>query len=345
MMKVNPLISQCIIFFMLYGCSPSKQIKVLQFNIWQEGTMIDGGYGAIVDEIAFHRPDVVAFSEVRNYNGTSFSDRIVKSLSERGQKYFSFFSQDSGLLSKYPIKSSTVFPLSNDHGSLYKAVMNIDGIELATYTAHLDYLNCAYYLPRGYDGNTWEPLDRPEKNLARILEMNLASRRDEAIAAFVKDAKKEIDRGNLVIIGGDFNEPSHLDWVEETKNSFDHQGLVIPWHVSVLLNENGFADTYRAIYPNPVTHPGFTYPADCAGADIKELAWSPAADDRERIDRIYYYPTAGIELKKAEILGPKGSIKQGIRVMETSEDKFLEPLGIWPSDHKAILCTFKIQVE
>ena len=95
--------------------------SVLQWNIWQEGTMVEGGYEAIADEIARLKPDFVTFSEVRNYHDTRFCDRIVRSLAERGETYYSFYSYDSGLLSRHPITDSlTVFPEKDDHGSIYK---------------------------------------------------------------------------------------------------------------------------------------------------------------------------------------------------------------------------------
>lgn len=93
---------------MLWG---KKEITVLQWNVWQEGTMVEGGYDAIVDEIVRLKPDFVTFSEVRNYHNTNFSARIVASLRERGETYYGFYSYDSGLLSRHPLTDSlTVFP-------------------------------------------------------------------------------------------------------------------------------------------------------------------------------------------------------------------------------------------
>ena len=110
----------------------------MQWNIWQEGTVVPGGYEAIVDEIVRLKPDFVTFSEVRNYHQTRFCDRIVASLKEHGQTYYSFYSDDSGLLSRYPITDSvTVFPLKDDHGSVYKMVTSFGGKEVAVYTCLL----------------------------------------------------------------------------------------------------------------------------------------------------------------------------------------------------------------
>lgn len=38
----------------------------------------------------------------------------------------------------------------------------IKGHKIAVYTAHLDYLNDAYYNVRGYDGSTWEEIPVPQ---------------------------------------------------------------------------------------------------------------------------------------------------------------------------------------
>lgn len=71
------------------------EFTVLQWNIWQEGTVVPGGYDAIVDEVVRLKPDFVTFSEVRNYQNTRFCDRIVQSLKEKGETYYSFYSYDS----------------------------------------------------------------------------------------------------------------------------------------------------------------------------------------------------------------------------------------------------------
>lgn len=46
-------------------------------------------------------------------------------------------------------------------------------------------------------------------------------------------------------------------------------------------------------------------------------------------------------MKDAAIFGPKNSIVRAQRVQETSKDKFIEPLGVWPTDHKGVLVTFQ----
>ena len=176
----------------------------------------------------------------------------------------------------------------------------------------------------------------------RQLKVNTDSQRDDAIRLFIEQARKDMAEGYSIILGGDFNEPSHRDWVEANKNLYDHNGMVIPWTVTTLLEDAGFIDSYREIYPNPLTHPGFTYPSDNPLKTPEKLTWAPKADERDRIDFIFYQGK-GLQAEKAVIFGPKGSIVRSQRVEETSKDQFLTPKNVWPTDHKGLLVTFRFK--
>lgn len=320
MRLTNLLFTTLLLFVSVFARSQkSNEFTVLQWNVWQEGTMVPGGYDAIVNEIVRLKPDFVTFSEVRNYNKTNFTARVCASLKEKGLSYYSFYSYDTGLLSKHPITDSlTVFPEKDDHGSIYRLTSSVNGHKVAVYTSHLDYLDCAYYNARGYDGSTWKEIPLPA-SVEEILKVNVASQRDDAIRLFITQAEKDLAAGYKVIIGGDFNEPSHRDWIEKNKDIF--------------------VDSYRKIYPNPLTHPGFTYPSDNPAKTPEKITWAPKADERDRIDFIFY-KGEGLDARKAVIFGPKGSIVRAQRVQETSKDKFLLPLDVWPTDHKGLLVTF-----
>lgn len=319
------------------------EIKVLQMNIWQEGTMVKGGFEAIADEISRLEPDIVMFSEVRNYHGKMFISRILHALKERGKTYYGENSPlDVGILSKYLIeKQAPNRPSEGDAGSVLKARIRINGQTVVVYSAHLDYTHYACYLPRGYSGVTWKKLDTPVTDRIKVEKANRESMRDEAIFHFIEDSKKE--KGNIILLGGDFNEPSHLDWNEKTKDLWDHHGTIVRWDCSTMLMEAGFKDAYRTKYPNPVTHPGFTFPSDNKGVPEQKLSWAPEADERDRIDFIYYMPSKRIKLKDAVIVGPAQSIIRGKRMEENSNDRFIEPLNVWPTDHKAVMVIFCIK--
>ncbi|WP_316815406.1 endonuclease/exonuclease/phosphatase family protein [Pedobacter nyackensis] len=331
-------------FLFTDATAQEKNLRVLQFNIWQEGTVVPGGFEAIADEIANLSPDLVAFSEVRNYQETRFNERIVAALKARGKTYYSFYSNDSGILSRYPILSAEAINYPAAKGTIHKAIVEIPAHgQLAFYTAHLDYQHAANYLPRGYHGSTWAKLPAPVKNLDTVLKENLGSKRDEAIAAFLSDAKTELKAGRTPIICGDFNEPSRRDWTARNKHDYDHQGLVVPWTTTVTLEKNGFVDAFRKVYPNEITHPGFTFPSFNKDVPINKLIWAADADERDRIDFIFYKKNKKLKPKAAYVVGPNESILKSKPVKETSQDNFIIPKNIWPSDHKAVLIDFEWQ--
>lgn len=321
----------------------SVNFRILQFNIWQEGTSVPGGYEAIINEIARSEADFITLSEVRNYS-EDITAKMCRDLEAKtGKKYYSFRSDDSGILSRHVIgRHSAVFPLRNDRGSIYKVVTSIAGKRVALYTAHLDYTHYACYYPRGYNGN-FQKLDGPVTDTDIIRQNNLESLRDEAIASFLVDAQAEKQENSLIFLGGDFNEPSMLDWVSSMKSRYDHNGVVYEWDQSKTLLDAGYKDAYRVIYPNPLTHPGITYPSDNKDKRTDQLTWATEADERERIDFVYYAPCENLSVVSARMVGPKGTIAYNKRVDEETEDQFIEPLDVWPSDHKAVLIEFKLE--
>ena len=172
------------------GKKDGKTFTVLQWNIWQEGTMVKGGYEAILNELERLRPDYVTFSEVRNYRD-DFIARVCKDMAKRGVVYYGFRSDDTGLLSSTPITvHKTVFLLKDDHGSIYKLETKVCGRKLALYTSHLDYLKDTYYEVRGVDGNTFKEME-PLTDVDEILRRNALSMRGKAIANFLKEAKRD----------------------------------------------------------------------------------------------------------------------------------------------------------
>ncbi|WP_245769336.1 endonuclease/exonuclease/phosphatase family protein [Streptomyces indicus] len=319
----------------------------MQFNIWLGGSRVEGGRAGIADTIAVVRPDVVLLSES---NPQRVAD-LLADLVERGLTYYDNANPtDPAVISRFPIIDRASFP------SWSKAVISVDGTEVAVYSGHLEYRYYVNYLPRGYGGGTPAPLETSEygwdeiptgpiTDVGLITRLNEASGRTKVTKAMLADAAAERGRGRLVILGGDFNEPSFRDWTRRTRNLFDHNGTVIDWSTTRAIEDAGFRDTYRVIHPDPVRTPGFTWPSDNPGADTGELTWAPKADERDRIDFVYYHPDRRIRLLDSVIVGPSTTIVRNERVPESGRDPFWEPTWTWPSDHKAVLSTFRVRTR
>lgn len=340
------MMKKIVALLMLLAILPAaaRQIKVMQFNVWQEGTVVPGGFETMADEIARQAPDLLMLSEVRNYKGTRFCDRLVAALAKRGLEYHGFKSQDTGVLSRTAITdSATVYPYGDDHGSCYKLITEIDGQRVAAYTAHLDYLNDTYYEPRGYDGNSFKKM-QPLTDVKEITRRNLLSLRDEAARDIVADVAKERAKGSLIFMAGDLNEPSGTDWCEATKDMADHHGVVIDWPTLRILADGGLVDTYRQIFPDPVAYPGYTYPCSNPIVDVNKLSWAITADERDRIDYVFYVPDERLTLESVRIIGPQDDIVRGQRTpTEWGKRDITTPLTQWPSDHRAVVASFDLK--
>ncbi|MFD1163214.1 endonuclease/exonuclease/phosphatase family protein [Hwangdonia seohaensis] len=320
-------------------------LKVMTFNIWQEGTMVANGLDKIRDIILSTDPDIVSFTEVRNYNDEDWTAKILKKLKDKGVDYFGKFAGgDVSLISKYPITASKV--VYNGEGSVVKYDIKLNSGTIVVAAAHLDYTGYACYLPRGYYGGTpnWNLIKdengnkSPVTNVDEILAYNKKSTRDEQIAAFLNSVKSET---NPVILMGDFNEPSHLDWTEKAANRFDHNGVVINWPSTYTLFLKGFIDAYRNFHPNELTHPGITWPSLVHGKD--STSWTPLSDERDRIDFIFY-KGHNIKTTSAAMVGPKASYAYNELVSTyTSEENFVADTLEWPSDHKAVMVTLMFE--
>lgn len=318
------------------------RLKVLQWNIWQEGTMVEEGFEAIVNEIARLKPDFVTLSEVRNYNHGNFTLRLCNALKQKGVSYHSFYSYDTGLLSRYPITDSlTVFPCNQDHGSIHKLTALVKDRVINVYTAHLDYLNDAYYNVRGYDGSTWKEVEQP-KDVAELLRLSDLSWRDDATRIFLNEARHDIAAGQYVILGGDFNEPSWQDWTAATANLYDHHGFIVPWTVTRMLTDAGFNDAFRERWHDVLKYPGFTYPSANPAVSVSKLTWAPKADERERIDYIFY-KGHGMTVTDARVFGPDSTICRSQIVADSTDEPIIKPLSTWPTDHKGVMVELEIK--
>lgn len=332
-------------------CSPinsmaksKNSFTVLQLNLWEAGSHISDGHQKIVDVLSEVNADVVFLCEI---HGNKTVSKIVGDLEKRGVHYYGeAFDLNVGILSKIKPDSLTAcctIP-GDEIRTLLKAVITIDGQPVSFYSAHLDHRNYACYLPRGYSGASWSKIDDLVVDEKKVLEANRLSFRDESVRLFLQYAQPDLSRGIPVVVGGDFNEPSHLDWQADTKDLLDHHGAVIHWDCSMMLHEAGFIDTFREKYPDPVRVPGITYPAGNKWAKLKQLTWASEADERERIDFIYYFPgDSKLSLKHSVLVGPNETVANG-EIVKTSFDKYIfTPQGMWPSDHKGNLATFKIK--
>ena len=208
------------------GDCRETSLSIMHLNVWKDAKVGKTGFSEVISEVDRVDPDIVMFSEAHNREDDFYLPAFLDSLKVRGKTYYGIGSGlDVQMVSKYPVIEQEHI-VEQQNGSM-RSILDINGRKAAVYTAHLDYTHYECYLPRGYSGTTWKKIDAPVTDTDVIMKANDESYRDDAIRLIIEDAKsRDVD---LILLGGDFNEPSHLDWGEDTRNLWDHNGAVVPW--------------------------------------------------------------------------------------------------------------------
>ena len=130
------------------------------------------------------------------------------------------------------------------------------------------------------------------------------------INAILASAAAQLDNADAVpvLLLGDFNTPSHLDWTPATAAAGLHFGLEVDWPVTVATENAGLIDAYRVAHPDPVVDAGDT--------------WTPIFpnDVQDRIDMVHF-KGAPLAVQTCEVFDTLG-------------------VGRWPSDHAGVLGEF-----
>jgi endonuclease/exonuclease/phosphatase family metal-dependent hydrolase len=133
----------------------------------------------------------------------------------------------------------------------------------------------------------------------------------------VDDAVRELAGDEPTIVGGDFNEPSHLDWTSAAVAA-GRQPLEVAWPSTKAFADAGFVDAYRALYSDPLAHPGLT--------------WTPTTrpdDPKDHHDRIDFLMARGLRPVAVQIVGESAA----------NADVVVAP---YPTDHRGVIATFAV---
>ena len=189
---------------------------------------------------------------------------------------YPYYNMSLQLLSKYPIHE----PAGGD--GLYGLIEVRPGQVVPFFNEHLDYV-------------AWGP--RALKNgesVASVVESEREVRAD-ALEQPLESMGELLDEGYPVFLTGDLNEPSSLDYGEETVGTREGIDEPVPWPVSEDLFDLGFRDSYREEHPDPLKEPGAHPP------------------QRERID--YVYAAGPSTTLDSKLIGERGGARRGDRVL------------------------------
>lgn len=268
---------------------PAAALRVLTFNILKGGTELGQPLAQTAKVIEASGANVVILQE---------QDGAAKGLARLLRWHYHVVSKSVAVMSPYPLTA---------HYANGAAVEYAPGKRAHVFGCHLE----AY--PYG-------PYDlRDDTTLtADALVATAVETRAHQIGPILEAMAPHVDSGEPVFLGGDFNEPSHLDWTAATAAAGMHFGRAVAWPTSRAVCSAGLTDAYRAVHADPVVKPGET--------------WTPLRDTadevHDRIDQIYY-AGEGIGLVEALVVGEATA----------HADVVVTP---YPSDHRAVLAVFSL---
>ena len=248
--------------------SSEDSLRVMAWNVLHGSNDVDRGPEKTLAVIREAAPDVILMQESYDIDGDR--PKLGKWLSE--QLDWNYYQAESPHLCVLtPLELEAEFFHHQWHG-LGALLTDEQGRSCLAWSIWLDYRSFI----------TYELRDNPDMSDEELLAAeHVRSARLPQATALIEHLK---GKGHLsadipVIVGGDWNTPSHLDWTTDTARVFKRR-RALPLPVSIAMRDAGFADTFRAVHPDPVQQPGIT--------------WSPMfrmSGDTEqgfdRIDRIY----------------------------------------------------------
>ena len=272
-MKISHLLLTLCITVFLCSCQESKtqktdnnQLKVLSWNIWHGGHAkaypkigCEGTIGILKESKA----DVILMIET--YGA---AHQVADSL----HYYHRLLSSNLSIYSRYPIIKTYTFPDSISTFNFGGVLINKNGKKIRLFDTWIHYLPDSRLAPT-------------DKSKAEIIAWETAGTRDDEIKRIINVLQPFIAESDSIpiIMGGDFNSHSHLDWTEATKDMYHHGGAVVKWPVSECIINAGFKDSFREFNPDPVKNIGTSWLSPVTNEGSPE-----AAKRSDRIDYIYY---------------------------------------------------------
>lgn len=345
-------------------CANSTEIKFLEWNIWHgsQDKHVIHDIQAIKPDVmvlletysrqdkiksAFAKANNITVDKVYTYTISCLANNNPKYTGEQNDCFPGKFELGIGngsadnlsVWSVYPIIDYNVFDASNNvinndniNRFNYGAVkINVDnkplwvaGFWLSSSNGSLEKLSRLYVDKRDAEIKNFQSLIDQDAEIKDILKMD--EHRAKQARQVIEKSRKLLDNADNepVILAGDANTFSHLDWSPAWKEG--HYGITIPFPVSKVFTDAGLIDSYRQQHPNPLLYPCSSWKPQAADAP-KSRTWS----DREpemiapgRIDYIYYKGSK-LNVKESVCIGNVGGGVTG-----------------GTSDHAAILTTFTL---
>ncbi|MEV7617424.1 HAD-IA family hydrolase [Streptomyces sp. NPDC089799] len=294
---------------------PLDRVRVMSWNLWLGGGFVDDHRDKQLAVLLGANADVVGLQETAVHAGPELAAALGWFHHSAGENL--------AILSRHPITATLGDPDVGFYGATGARIRlgeDADGTahDLVLWTAHLNYTPYGPY-DACFDGLRAPELAAREEESGRVREIG-------DVLAAMGPGLADADR-TPVILTGDFNAPSHLDWTTATAAAGLHEGHgPVDWPVSRAAERAGLRDSYREAHPDPVAAPGTTW----SPVHPRHEDGSGRPEPQDRIDFVLH---AGSRLTVVD----STALSYG-RISPWPDVAANE----WPSDHAAVITTYRI---
>lgn len=296
------------------GPARDDKLRVLVWNIERGANRFTQGPEKALAVLLAARPDICLLQESYDIDG----ERPQLGAWLAGELGWSAWQGDSPHLCVLtPLQIEAQYAHAPWHG-VGARLRDAAGRELDVYSTWIDW---RAYLPYALRD---DPAITDGALLACEREGSERIAQTTALLAHLQDTGR-MTRAVPLLVGGDWNSPSHLDWTEDTARAFRFK-RALPLPVSLACADAGFVDAFREVHPDPLRTPGFTWTP-------LERGTPEAPEPQDRIDRLLRLPSIG-----AWRLAPTAAwvLPQQHEAMDVPRAE-----RVFPSDHGALVIDFR----
>ncbi|MFC5219565.1 endonuclease/exonuclease/phosphatase family protein [Streptomyces coerulescens] len=305
------------------GAQLVPHLRMMTWNMAYGGSEVNGARDKQLALLLDHDVDVVGIQE----GDADTAKELAEALGWYYQQTEDVDGDEDsvlGVLSRYPILSQRPVEVPSEVGALaMRTMISLDEHhkqDLVVWSTHLFY----------------EPYGPYDACFGRLTEKELIAREDASgrtaeIKTVLAAMQPDLQHASRtpVLLTGDFNAPSHLDWTARTKRC---GSTSVAWPTSILPAKAGLKDSFRMANPDPVSEPGNTwspiYPTFTGGYGYDDHVGEPEPQDR--IDFVYF--KGGLSALTSDALAP-GNPEPAPQHRD----------NLYPSDHAAVLSVFRVR--
>ncbi|KAM0321553.1 hypothetical protein ACHAQA_010043 [Verticillium albo-atrum] len=298
----------------------TENLRIMSLNLFYGGILTGDAREKQARAVLASGADVVGLQE-------DFSGQVAPILAQALGWYYWSANYSVAVVSRYPFaeeygvifgEDASLEDLPEIFGTMGGVHVSVDKKNDLSFNFFFAHLTSFPYGPHAFC--------HENKTAEEVMAIEEESERPKQITEGMEKIKPYLDGADdvPVFLVGDFNAPSHLDWVPGLADL--HCGVKeFQWPSSYIPQQAGLLDSFRVKYPNPVAEPGLTW-SPVVKVDVE----SQKPEPQDRIDFVYH---KGSKLRvcdsKTFIIG-KPSEAPDVWGNE------------WPSDHKAVLTEYVV---